>query len=66
VLEGKGGNAVIDWVNVRPSAIRKIGYDSSNSRMCIDFEDSEPHYTYGRAPENVFKSFVSARSVGIY
>lgn len=57
---------MIDWVNVRSSAIRKIGYDSSNSRMYIDFEDSEPHYTYCRVPENVFKSFVSARSVGRY
>lgn len=57
---------MIDWVNVVSSAIRKIGYDSSTNRMYIDFEDSDPYYTYCRVPENIFRSFVSARSVGSY
>ena len=57
---------MINWINVRSTAVRKIGYDSSNSRMYIDFEDSEPYYTYCRVPENVFNSFVSAGSVGSY
>jgi len=57
---------MIDWISVRSSAIRKIGYDSSSSRMYIDFEDSDPYYTYCRVPEDVFRSFVTARSVGSY
>lgn len=55
---------MIEWVSVRSSAIRKIGYDSSCSRMYIDFEDSDPYYTYCKVPESVFNSFVSAHSVG--
>lgn len=53
-----------EWVNVRSSAIRKIGYDAGTSRMHIDFEDSDPFYTYCRVPEELFRRFVSARSVG--
>ena len=55
---------MIDWVNVRSSAIRKIGYDASTSRMYIDFEDSDPYYTFCRVPESVFREFINARSVG--
>ena len=55
---------MINWVNVRSSAIRKIGYEAETSRMYIDFEDSDPYYTYCRVPEHVFQSFVNARSVG--
>ena len=57
---------MIDWVNVRSSAIRKIGYDASTSRMYIDFEDSDPYYTFCRVPEHVFREFINARSVGRY
>jgi hypothetical protein len=57
-------NVVINWVNVRSSAIRKIGYDASTNRMSVDFEDSEPYYTYCRVPEAVFQDFISALSVG--
>lgn len=53
-----------EWVRVRSSAIRKIGYDTDTSRMYIDFEDSDPYYTYCRVPENVFRHFINARSVG--
>ena len=55
-----------EWVNVRSSAIRKIGYDAGPSRMYIDFNDSDPYYTFCRVPEHIFRSFVSARSVGSY
>ena len=34
------------WVSVSSSAIRKIGYDSSINRMYIDFDDSDPVYTF--------------------
>lgn len=57
---------MIDWVSVRSSAIRKIGYDASTSLMYIDFEDSDPYYTFYRVPEYVFREFISARSVGRY
>ena len=57
---------MIEWVNVRSSAIRKIGYDFSSNRMYIDFEDSDPYYTYCGVPEDIFRSFVSAGSVGRY
>lgn len=55
---------MIDWVNVRSSAIRKIGYDASTNRMYIDFEDSDPYYTFCRVPEQVFREFINSRSVG--
>ena len=57
---------MVKWENVRSSAIRKIGYDSATMRMYIDFEDSEPIYTFCRVPEDVFNSFVSSSSVGRY
>ncbi len=57
---------VTEWVSVRSSAIRKIGYDSATMRMYIDFEDSDPYYSYCRVPEGVFRSFISASSVGRY
>ena len=57
---------MIEWIGVRSSAIRKIGYDSSNNQMYIDFEDSDPYYTYCGVPEVAFRSFVSAGSVGRY
>lgn len=55
-----------DWKSVRSSAIRKIGYDADTKRMFIDFEDSDPIYTFCRVPERVFKEFVGAHSVGQY
>jgi hypothetical protein len=57
---------MINWISVTSSAIRKIGYDSSTSRMYVDFEDSDPYYTFCRVPEHVFQNFVNARSVGQY
>lgn len=55
-----------EWVNVHSSAIRRVGYDSGSMRMYIDFEDSDPVYTFCRVPERVFQEFVNARSVGGY
>lgn len=55
---------MINWVIVSSSAIRKIGYDASKSRMYIDFEDSDPYYTFCRVPADVFQNFINARSVG--
>ena len=55
---------MIDWVSVTSSAIRRVGYDSTTNRMYIDFEDSDPYYTYCRVPENVFKNFKNANSIG--
>lgn len=55
-----------EWINVRSTAIRRIGYDASTMRMYIDFEDSDPIYTFCRVPERVFRDFVRARSIGQY
>jgi len=55
-----------EWINVRSTAIRKIGYDTQTRRMYIDFEDSDPVYTFCGVPEQIFREFVSARSVGQY
>lgn len=55
-----------EWIAVRSSAIRKIGYDAATMQLYIDFEDSDPLYTYCRVPEKVFSEFVRARSVGCY
>lgn len=57
---------MIEWISVTSTAIRKIGYDSATSRMYIDFEDSDPYYTFCRVPEHVFRNFVNAGSVGRY
>ena len=54
------------WENVNSTAIRKVGFDSPSNTMFIDFEDSEPVYTFCNVPESVFNEFVSARSVGGY
>lgn len=55
---------MIDWISVRSSAIKKIGYEVSTSRMFIDFENSDPYFTYCRVPEHVFQNFINARSIG--
>lgn len=55
-----------EWINVRSTAIRRIGYDANTMRMYIDFEDSDPVYTFCRVPERVFRDFVRARSIGHY
>jgi hypothetical protein len=55
-----------EWVNVSSTAIRRIGYDSTSMRMYIDFEDSDPVYTFCNVPEYVFRAFVRAQSVGQY
>jgi len=57
---------MIKWVNVTSSAIRRISYDSSTNRMYIDFEDSDPVYTFCQVPEHVFQDFIKARSIGQY
>ena len=57
---------MIKWVNVRSTAIIKVGYDSSINNMYIDFEDSDPHYTFCGVPESIFEDFVSSDSVGRY
>jgi len=57
---------MVEWVSVRSTAIRKVGYDSNTNMMYIDFEDSDPYYTYCGVPENIFRQFVSASSVGRY
>lgn len=57
---------MIEWVQVKSTAIRKVGYDSSSSSMYIDFEDSDPYYTFCNVPEQLFHEFINARSVGQY
>jgi len=44
-----------DWVNVRSKAIRRIGYDVVSKSMYIDFEDSDPVYTFCHVPEQILK-----------
>jgi len=55
---------MVKWVSVNSTAIRKVGYDSSTRKLHIDFEDSDPYYTYCSVPQHVFEQFVSASSVG--
>ncbi|GGX95762.1 KTSC domain-containing protein [Litchfieldella qijiaojingensis] len=55
-----------EWVSVRSSAIREVGYDAETSRMFIDFEDSHPVYTFCGVPEAVFRELVNSGSVGRY
>lgn len=55
-----------EWVTVRSSAIRRIGYDASSGRLYIDFEDSDPVYSFCGVTYQVFHEFVNARSVGQY
>lgn len=55
-----------EWITVASSAIKAVGYDESNQRMYIDFQDSQPVYIFCAVPESVFREFVGARSVGRY
>ncbi|MCW8908727.1 MAG: KTSC domain-containing protein [Sedimenticola sp.] len=55
---------MIQWTSVSSTAIRKIGYDPLTRKMYIDFEDSDPYYTFCNVPQHVVKQFISASSVG--
>jgi len=57
---------MINWNNVNSTAIRKIGYDSESHNMYIDFEDSDPYYTFCGVPESIFQDFITSSSVGRY
>lgn len=47
---------MIEWISVHSSAIRKIGYEVSSHRMFIDFEDSDPYYTFCGVPNKGVRS----------
>lgn len=55
-----------EWITVASSAIKAVGYDESNHRMFIEFQDSQPVYTFCGVPKGVFREFVGSRSVGRY
>ena len=55
---------MIQWVSVSSTAIRQVGYNSSVNRMYIDFNDSDPYYTYCGVSESLFQQFVSSSSAG--
>lgn len=55
-----------EWIHVNSTAIRRVGYNAESMQMFIDFEDSNPVYTFYSVPEHIFRSFVTARSVGQY
>lgn len=57
---------MIEWVRVRSTAISQVGYDNETKRMYVDFHDSRPQYEFCGVPEQVFKDFVSASSVGTF
>lgn len=60
------GNVMTEWVSVNSSAIREIGYDARTFQMFIDFEDSQPIYTFCGVPKAVFLEFINSGSVGRY
>lgn len=49
-----------EWITVASSAIKAVGYDASNQRMYIDFQDSQPVYIFCGVPESVFRDFVGS------
>ncbi|MEZ5493684.1 MAG: KTSC domain-containing protein [Pseudomonadales bacterium] len=55
---------MITWAKVNSTAIQQIGYEVATRRMYVDFHDSTPQYTFCGVPEEVFRQFVNARSVG--
>ena len=55
----------MNMIPVHSSAILAIGYDPSTSRMKIQFQEGHT-YDFCRVPENIFKSFLAARSIGQY
>ena len=57
---------MIQWVSVSSAAIRQVGYDSSANRLYIDFDNSDPHYTYCGVSEHLYRQFVSSSSVGSF
>lgn len=57
---------MIEWVTVNSTAIRKVGYELETSTMHIDFENSDPAYTFCNVPESIFRELINAQSIGKY
>lgn len=53
-----------EWVTVNSTAVRKVRYDSQTSRMWIDFENSDPVYTFCDVPESLYQDFINSTSKG--
>ncbi|MEJ1360719.1 MAG: KTSC domain-containing protein [Candidatus Sedimenticola sp. (ex Thyasira tokunagai)] len=56
----------MDWIPLRSSAIRRVAYDANTRQMYIDFENSDPHYSFCGVPESVYRGLISASSAGRY
>lgn len=55
---------MIEWVFVSSEAIRQVGHDPETKRMYIDFHHSILQYTFCGVPEEQFKEFINASSIG--
>ena len=51
-------NVRFEWVNVRSTAIRRVGYDTATLRMHIDFEDSVPVYIFRYTTECINRNTI--------
>ena len=56
---------MIQFVTVKSKAIKKVGYDASNKKMFIQFQNS-PLYAYSSVPEKVFKALSESETPGAY
>ncbi|MES9937210.1 MAG: KTSC domain-containing protein [Sedimenticola sp.] len=56
----------MEWISLNSSAIRRVAYDPATRRMYIDFENSDPHYSFCGVPESVFQGLIRAHSAGSY
>ena len=52
-------------IQVKSDAINAIGYDPDSMKMKIEFQQGNI-YDFCRVPEQVYKSFISAASIGGY
>lgn len=56
----------MNWISLSSTAIRRAAYDPDTRRMYIDFENSDPHYSFCGVPESIFQGLISASSAGHY
>ncbi|WP_405119704.1 KTSC domain-containing protein [Pseudomonas leptonychotis] len=55
----------MEMIHVRSTAITAIGYDPTNQRMKIKFQQGHT-YDYCRVPAHIFNGFMNSQSKGTY
>jgi len=51
---------------VKSSNIAAVGYDKENKKLYVEFKGTKKKYQYDDVKENIYKSFLRAKSKGQY